>query len=293
LNHLRLNGVATLQKIPLPVKTHWNTWFEMVFYTNGYIQYWKDFFDEELSLDSQNETLKSITSLLNSPIKYKLITIYLSFITIFAKQFVQDLDFFQIQNKPIFPYIESRLTNLTAYIQNNCTADFFGNELESQIISLGFDPNEFYPIFQNAFKVAYEKFSIHIPQHPGRALFKACQIFNPFFFLTSNALRKDIRHYSAIIELQNPSNELIIEWGIYCNLECHVSSEEIDLNDYWLGLVQQLPLLSKIALDYIWLPISSCSVERSFSMYNSLLDSDRQNLSLDSLKKLNMLYYNK
>jgi len=51
--------------------------------------------------------------------------------------------------------------------------------------------------------------------------------------------------------------------------------------------------LSKIALDYIWLPISSCSVERSFSMYNSLLDSDRQNLSLNSLKKLNMLYYNK
>src|SRR6266540_1986876 len=92
--------------------------------------------------------------------------------------------------KPIFPYIESRLTNLTAYIQNNCTADFFSNELESQIISLGFNPNGFYPIFQNAFKVAYEKFSIHIPQHPGRALFKACQIFNPFFFLTSNALRK-------------------------------------------------------------------------------------------------------
>ncbi len=83
-----------LQKIPLPVRICWNIWFEMVFYTNGYIQYWKDFFDEELSLDSQNETLKSITSLLNSLIKYKLITIYLSFITIFAKQIVQDLDFF-------------------------------------------------------------------------------------------------------------------------------------------------------------------------------------------------------
>ncbi len=104
--------------------------------------------------------------------------------------------------------------------------------MESQIISLDFDPNEFYPIFQNAFKIAYEKFSIHIPQHPRRALFKACQIFNPFFFLTSNALRKDICHYSAIIKLQNPSNELIIEWSIYCNLKCHISSKEIDLNDY-------------------------------------------------------------
>ena len=39
-----------------------------------------------------------------------------TFITIFAKQFVQDIDFFQTQNKPIFPYVESRLANLTAYI---------------------------------------------------------------------------------------------------------------------------------------------------------------------------------
>lgn len=292
LNHLRLNGIVSPQKVPFPVKTRWNTWFEMVFYTNEYIQYWKDFFNNELSLDSQNETLKTITSLLNSQTQYRLLTIYISFITIFAKQFVQDLDFFQTQNKPIFPYVESRLANLTAYIQNNRNADFFGSKLEEQITSLGFNPNDFYPIFQNAFEVAYTKFSAHIPQHPGRAIFKACQIFNPFLFLISNTLRKDIRHYDTIIEFQNPSNKLIIEWGIYCNLEYHVPLEEIDLNEYWLGLIQQLPLLSKIALDYIWLPISSCSVERSFSMYNSLLDSDRQNLSPDSLKKLNMLYYN-
>jgi hypothetical protein len=264
----------------------------MVFYSNEHIQYWRDFFNDELSLDSQNETLKSITSFLNSQTKYRLIRIYISFIKIFAKQFVQDLDFFQTQNKPIFPFVENRLINLTAYIQNNRTADFFGSELEDLITSFNFNPNEFYPIFQHAFEVAYNKFSIHIPQHPGRELFKACQIFNPFLFLISNTLRKDIRHYSIITELQNPSNELIIEWGIYCGLECHTTLQETDLNEYWLGLAQQLPLLSKIALDYIWLPISSCSVERSFSMYNSLLDSDRQNLSLDSLKKLNMLYYN-
>jgi hAT family C-terminal dimerisation region len=292
LNHLRLNGNASPRKIPLPVKTRWNTWFEMVFYTNEHIQYWGDFFNNELSLEPQHETLKSITSLLNSQTKYRLIKIYISFITIFAKQFVQDLDFFQTQNKPVFPYVESRLTNLTAYIQNNRTADFFGCELEDLINSLGFGSNDFYPIFRNAFEVAYNKFSVHIPQHPGRALFQACQIFIPSFFHTSDTLRKDIRHYNAITELQNINNELILEWGIYCGLEHQIFSEELDLNEYWLGLMQQLPLLSKIALDYIWLPISSCSVERSFSMYNSLLDSDRQNLSLDSLKSLNMLYYN-
>ena len=78
---------------------------------------------------------------------------------------------------------------------------------------------------------------------------------------------------------------MLREWGIYCGLGNIEILGEIELNQYWLNKTIQLPILSKIALEYIWLPISSCSVERSFSMYNSLLDNDRQNLSQDSLKK--------
>ena len=59
-----------------------------------------------------------------------------------------------------------------------------------------------------------------------------------------------------------------------------------------MNLGDKLPILSKLALDYIWLPISSCSVERSFSIYNNILDENRQNLSEDSLKRLNMMYFN-
>ncbi|PKC05586.1 hypothetical protein RhiirA5_420754 [Rhizophagus irregularis] len=47
--------------------------------------------------------------------------------------------------------------------------------------------------------------------------------------------------------------------------------------------------LEKIVRNYIWLPISSCAVERSFSAYNKILDDDRQNLSLESLKFLTMM----
>ena len=39
--------------------------------------------------------------------------------------------------------------------------------------------------------------------------------------------------------------------------------------------------------------ISSYSVERSFSNYNNILSNDRQNLSKNSLRSLNMLYFNK
>jgi hypothetical protein len=84
---------------------------------------------------------------------------------------------------------------------------------------------------------------------------------------------------------------LLDEWAIYCGLT-DVNLEEMTLDEYWLSLADRLPLLSQIALDYIWLPVSSYSVERSFSKYNSILDDNRQNLSEDSLRSLNMLYYN-
>ncbi|GES77472.1 hypothetical protein LOTGIDRAFT_157260 [Rhizophagus clarus] len=92
-------------------------------------------------------------------------------------------------------------------------------------------------------------------------------------------------------EFENPSDELLRKWRIYYGLNNELIGE-VELDKYWLNKSTQLPILSNLALDYIWLPISSYTIERSFSMYNSLLDSDRQNLSLDSLKRLSMLYFN-
>ncbi|GBB83492.1 hypothetical protein RclHR1_01020033 [Rhizophagus clarus] len=103
--------------------------------------------------------------------------------------------------------------------------------------------------------------------------------------------RKDIRRYSAVTELENPSDSLLHEWAIYCGLEFNEDLSETDLDDYLKKKSVRLPILSNIALDYIWLPNSSCAVERSFSLYNTLLDSNRQSLSKDSLKQLNM-YFN-
>src|SRR6185437_10583325 len=100
--------------------------------------------------------------------------------------------------------------------------------------------------------------------------------------------KKNIQKYSIIKEFDNLSDELLREWGGLDN----EFLGEMDLDQYWLNKSTQLQILSNIALDYIWLSISSCTVERSFSMYNSLLDNDRQNLSQDSLKKLSMMYFN-
>ena len=84
---------------------------------------------------------------------------------------------------------------------------------------------------------------------------------------------------------------LIQEWSIYININLN-TIEFADLNEFWDKVSLQLPILEKIARNYIWLPISSCAVERSFSVYNKILDDDRQNLTTNSLKMLTMMYFN-
>ncbi len=286
-----MHGISSPCKIPLYNKTRWNSWFRMVSYTKEHIVYWPSFFKEELNNDKKHRTLEAIDSCLQNSQELGLITIYVNFISSYAKEFVQDLDFFQQLKKPVFPFVELRLQQLTAYIETYRNSEDFGPFLKDLITQLRFNTDEFYLIFRAAFEVAYEKFAAHIPNHPARQLFFACQVFDPKFIQSGDISRKNIRQYSAIKEFDNPSDELLREWGIYCGLDNEFLGD-MELDQYWTDKATQLPILSNIALDYIWLPISSCTVERSFSMYNSLLDSDRQNLSQDSLKKLNMMYFN-
>ncbi|CAB4432412.1 unnamed protein product [Rhizophagus irregularis] len=286
-----MHGISSPCKIPLYNKTRWNSWFRMVIYAKEHIIYWPSFFKEEFDNDKKHVTLMAINSCLQNEKESGIITIYLNFISFYAKEFIQDLDFFQQLNKPIFPLVELRLQQLTSYIEMYRNSNDFGPSLENLIIQLRFNPNDFYAIFRLAFETAYSKFSAHIPNHPTRPLFHACQVFDPRYIHAGDLLRKNIWQYSIIKEFANLSDELLREWGIYCGLNNEFLGE-IELDQYWLNKATQLPILSNIALDYIWLPISSCTVERSFSMYNSLLDNDRQSLSKDSLKGLSMLYFN-
>jgi len=101
-----MNGISSPRKIPLPNQTRWNSWFRMVFYAKDHIQYWADFFKHEYEQELRNETIKTIHTTLQDPQDIGIITIYIHFISIYAKEIVQDLDFFQQQNKPVFPFVE-------------------------------------------------------------------------------------------------------------------------------------------------------------------------------------------
>ncbi|CAG8823228.1 8724_t:CDS:2, partial [Racocetra persica] len=129
-----------------------------------YLPYWHEFFQNEVELDEM-KTLKIICSFLSNPYQFE---------------------------KPIIPYVEDRLQQLTNYIESNIKAIYFGLQIDELITSNRFKSFEFNSIFQNAFTKAYLKFATHIPSHSRRPLFKACQIFNPKFIHTGGIDQKNL-----------------------------------------------------------------------------------------------------
>ena len=81
----------------------------MVFYAKDHINYWISFYYEKYEKDKSNESVSAINGILQNEQKREMIIIYINFISHFAQEFVQDLDFFQQQIKPVFPFVEGRL----------------------------------------------------------------------------------------------------------------------------------------------------------------------------------------
>ncbi len=67
----------------------------MIDYTKIHLLYWSSFFQDELANDLTNETLQKILQTLSNFHEFDIISIISYFISIYAKQFIQDTDFFQ------------------------------------------------------------------------------------------------------------------------------------------------------------------------------------------------------
>jgi hypothetical protein len=202
------------------------------------------------------------------------------------------LEFFKIHNKPIAVYVSSQLIQLEAELQAGVINPSLSNKMSTKFIISNINHSLYILKFKNAYKLALNKFQKHITQHPALSLFKAIRCFDPKY-IHSQEERKNISLYQDILEFKNPKDVIIQEWGIYVNLnETFDDNIDLDLDKYWKEKSKYLPNLSKIALIYIWIPVSGVDVERSFSIYKNILSDRRVNLSENSINILNFMYFN-
>lgn len=184
------------------------------------------------------------------------------------------------------------MSYLEALLQSGVINPPISEEMRSKFDDNQVNPEIYAAMFREAYQLALNKLKKHVDKHSALPLFKAIQCFDPRFIRIQQN-RQNIYLYLEIQEFKLPTNQIIQEWGIYCELDEDFSNnEEFDLDLYWREKSRNLPNLSKLALDYIWLPISGVDVERSFSTYKNILDDKRTSLSETSIAALNFMYFN-
>ncbi len=117
-------------------------------------------------------------------------------------------------------------------------------------------------------------------------LLKSIRVLDPLFFKLN-----DVDLNEQIVDF--PELKDCLDEMVKYKLLCDGLRESIDINDFWIINKTHLPKLYNLAKVFLHFPISTASVERSFSKYNNLLTTDRQRLKPETLRSLIFLYYNK
>lgn len=165
---------------------------------------------------------------------------------------VDGYEFFRIKNKPIAPFVIGCLAYLEATLQFGSSYSV-SDELKIKFTENNVDPKLYSKMFHEAFQIALNTLREQINNHLALPMFNAVQCFDPRYI---RAHCNNINSYSEIEEFKNPEKNLVEEWEIYCSLEEKFGKDELDLDDYWKNKAVMLPNLSRLALDYIWLPVS-------------------------------------
>lgn len=148
----------------------------------------------------------------------------------------------------------------------------------------------------DAAKTKLDKYLSPIGQ-PGLNFIKLVRIFDPmkarYLNLTINDL-KSLPRISSISNDQEKFMDLKFEYQSYINdLKREPLLERPEsLFVFWSENHEKYPILSKIALCYLSIPISSAQVERSFSILKKIITPERQSLTVQNLKILVFLYFN-
>src|SRR5438132_1206870 len=118
----------------------------MAFYIYQNLDYIRGVYNEE-NKENSTPIIEKINSAFINQQSNGRIEIYLAFIQENAQQFVADLDFFQQENKPMFPFIEQRLQQLEARITMGKTTTNFGPTIDTVLQKLNSPLSSFCPVF--------------------------------------------------------------------------------------------------------------------------------------------------
>ena len=144
------------------------------------------------------------------------------------------------------------------YLQVGATKVSFGEETDRLLAKLV--QRKGIKSFQTVFQLSFIKLN-ESPEknHPTYDFYQAVRVFDP---RQLPCISHDIDEYGSSVKiLQNPSIELMEEWLIYTQFREDSLPILLEMPSFWVSMTGRFPVISNIALDAIWLPVTSVDVE--------------------------------
>ena len=279
---------------PQPVQTRWNSWFETVQYHSKHMHLYRGFLEAE---ESDAQSVERIIALLSGD-SYDDIKLRISFIAESCDKLITTLKLLETTKSPIATRIFDLMEDLESVLRNGCTKVVFGTKTDEMLAGLTrAERNDYLDSFHNVYVSALSKMSKHWDQHPARAVYQHARVFDPKKVL---GLSRDLDAHAGALGIE-VNADVLDEWYSYRafassteadGVALHVANGEIDLVNFWKGYGSRFPHLRDAAKLYMWFPVGSVDVERSFSAYKNLLSDKRYGLTQENTKNLTALYFN-
>lgn len=219
------------------------------------------------------------------------IQLQLSFIAENCQRLATTLTSLEETKTPIACTVYNSMDDLKAYLNAGKTKTSFGPKSDVFLDKFSaLSKRKAIKSFQGAFGLSFDKLTGHLSSLPAYQHYKSVRIFDP---RQLPALDHDIQIYGTCLQqLSHPSHQLLEEWLIYTQYREEAVLSLANLQEFWDSMSSRFPLLSKIATECIWMPVSSVDVERSFSNYKHLMNDRRERLTEENIRRLMILYYN-
>ena len=147
--------------------------------------------------------------------------------------------------------------------------------------------------YKSALEASANKLALYLEvgKYPALTFLRAVRVLDP---KKAQYLVLDIETLTQTgIDVNNFGTEAIAaELAIYKSVLLDDQVCKTNGVEFWKGMMERLPILSKHAITALAIPSNSSAVERSFSTYASLLLPNRRRMKQETIKQLNALYFN-
>ncbi|KAI2655834.1 Formamidase [Labeo rohita] len=279
---------------PNPCATRWNSWFSAVQYHSEHFKLYKEFIEMEIKVSGSSapQSVERLHEMLQNEDMAQCLQVQLSIMADKCERILQLLDIFQ-SRKPIttkvFDYFEDLQMNFTANKElqyESCAEHFEGLDVhhatKTHILNL----------VHLAYSNAEEKLTKYMSEgQPAINFLREVRVFDPRYISFMEDSVSGYTHIPGFSAVPNDEFDAYFQRLGPAALKASACGV-VDLDVFWDGLLERLPVLSALAKRYKDVIVNSADAERSNSLYKLVLSSRRRSITNSNLKALVFLYHN-